>query len=423
MRFNYNNFKIHSIRSYLDACSSSDEEPDEDDVIMIRLLALVKCRRSPIVYRNRLIWDEHVKLLLEEDQFTSMYRMTYPTLKKLLDLLSPFLQVDASQANRRCKGGGCITPELILHCLLRYLAGGSFHDIRTKAGIAKSTFFSCLHRGIDAVNRCDELAIKFPMERDALNKVALEFQKKSSSGMMDGCVGAIDGWLCQIKVPSASDTANIASYFSGHYQCYGINVQAACDARCRFTYLSVRSPGGTGDSRSFHGSSLKEFLDILPRGFYLVGDSAYTLSSSLLIPYSGADKKRKDNDIFNFHLSQLRIKIEQAFGLLVNKWRVFKRPIEIKLKRVPSLIECCMRLHNWCINERDGQWIVPDMTPGQLDEHVASYEEYMDDADPTSANARGGGRGNIRSMVRNAITKQLVSEGRDRPRHNRMRNN
>ena len=119
MRFNYNNFKIHSILSYLDACSSSDEEPDEDDVIMIRLLALVKCRRSPIVYRNRLIWDEHVKLLLEEDQFTSMYRMTYPTLKKLLDLLSPFLQVDASQANRRCKGGGCITPELILHCLLQ----------------------------------------------------------------------------------------------------------------------------------------------------------------------------------------------------------------------------------------------------------------------------------------------------------------
>jgi hypothetical protein len=88
MRFNYNNFKIHSILSYLDACSSSDEEPDEDDVIMITLLALVKRRRSPIVYRNRLIWDEHVKLLLEEDQFTSMYRMTYPTLKKLLDLLS-----------------------------------------------------------------------------------------------------------------------------------------------------------------------------------------------------------------------------------------------------------------------------------------------------------------------------------------------
>jgi hypothetical protein len=118
MRFNYNNFKIHSILSYLDACSSSDEEPDKDDVIMIGLLALVKHRRSPIVYCNRLILDEHVKLLLDEDQVSSTYRMTYPTLKRLLDLLSPFLQVDVSQANQRCKGGGCITPELILHCLL-----------------------------------------------------------------------------------------------------------------------------------------------------------------------------------------------------------------------------------------------------------------------------------------------------------------
>ena len=98
------------------------------------------------------------------------------------------------------------------------------------------------------------------------------------------------------QVPSATETANIASCFSGHYQCSGVNVQARCDAKCRFTYLSVRSPGGTGDSRAFYGSSLKDFLDEIPRGFYAVGDSAYTLSSSLLVPYTGADKKKKDND-------------------------------------------------------------------------------------------------------------------------------
>jgi hypothetical protein len=34
------------------------------------------------------------------------------------------------------------------------------------------------------------------------------------------------------------------------------------------------------------------------------------------------------SNVFNFHLSQLRIKIEQLFGLLVNKWRVFKKPPE-----------------------------------------------------------------------------------------------
>jgi hypothetical protein len=68
MRFNYNNIKIHSILSYLDACSSSDEEPDEDDVIMIRLLALVKRRRSPIVYRNRLICDVSPREAIADDE-------------------------------------------------------------------------------------------------------------------------------------------------------------------------------------------------------------------------------------------------------------------------------------------------------------------------------------------------------------------
>ena len=122
-----------------------------------------------------------------------------------------------------------------------------------------------------------------------------------------------------------------------------------------------------------------------------------------MAPYTGADKKKKDKNVFNFHLSQLQIKIEQAFGLLVNKWRVFKRPIELKLERVPCLIECCMRLHNWCINGCDILWIIPDVTPTQVEEHVASYEEYMDDLDPTNANQHGGGGINVRSMVRDAI--------------------
>jgi hypothetical protein len=42
MRYNHNNFKILDVFSYLDACSSSDEEYEEDDVITIGLLALVQ---------------------------------------------------------------------------------------------------------------------------------------------------------------------------------------------------------------------------------------------------------------------------------------------------------------------------------------------------------------------------------------------
>jgi len=321
-----------------------DGDDDDVDFIIAACLAarsLKRSRRSPH-QRKRLDWKAHVKRLHKEGQFERMYRMSYTSFKKLLHLLEPYLQVNEGQGSRRTSGNGHLTPELILHCLIRYMAGGSHHDIRVLAGLPKSSFFYCLHRGIDAVNRCPQLSLKFPTEHDDLKKVCLELQAKSSFGVMDGCVGALDGWLCRIKVPMHKDTSNVTSYFSGHYQCYGINVQAVCDARCRFTYLSCRSPGGTGDSRAFHGTALNHFLHDIPRGFYVVGDAAYSLSATLLIPYSGADKRNRQNDVFNFHLSQLRIKIEQAFGLLVNKWRVFKKPIEINLKRVPALVECCM---------------------------------------------------------------------------------
>jgi hypothetical protein len=183
-------------------------------------------------------------------------------------------------------------------------------------------------------------------------------------------------------------------------------VQAVCDARCRFTYLSCRSPGGTGDSRAFHGTALNHFLHDIPRGFYVVGDAAYSLSATLLIPYSGADKRNRQNDVFNFHLSQLRIKIEQAFGLLVNKWRVFKKPIEINLKRIPALVECCMQLHNFCVNERNLDWCVPDLPDHVVTEHNPQYEEYID----------------VRAKVHEAIKRQLAALGRDRPAYNKIRN-
>jgi len=403
---------------------SDDGDEDDDDFIIAACAAsyYYRRRRSSPQRRKRLDWKAHVKKLHKEGQFERMYRMSYTSFKKLLDLLKPYLLVNERQGNRRTGGNGPLTPELILHCLIRYMAGGSHHDIRILAGLPISSFFYCLHRGMDAVNRCPQLSLEFPTDHGELKRVALEFQGKSSFGVMDGCVGALDGWLCRIKVPIGREASNISSYFSGHYHCYGINVQAVSDSRCRFIYLSCRSPGGTGDSRAFHGTALSYFLQEIPRGFYLVGDAAYTLSSTLLIPFSGADKRNRHNDVFNFHLSQLRIKIEQAFGLLVNKWRVFKKPIELSLKRVPSLIECCMRLHNFCINERNLDWSVPDLPDHAIPNHIPQYEQYIDSLDNETGNVRAGGRNNVRAKVREGIKRQLASLGRDRPAHNRIRN-
>jgi hypothetical protein len=73
--------------------------------------------------------------------------------------------------------------------------------------------------------------------------------------------------------------------------------------------------------------------------------------------------------------------------MMVNKWRVFKRPIELGLLVVPSLVECCMRLHNFCIDNREQDWKVPDLPAELTMEHLPLYEEYLDEIDPSAQTA------------------------------------
>jgi hypothetical protein len=235
----------------------SQAESDEDDIYDLCSVAaciLAKKFRCSPLFRERLNWQSHVNHLLKEGSFRSMYHMQYGSFCELVRLLSPFLMVSEKQGRNQSQGGDHIYVELIVHVLLRYLAGGSFHDIRVTAGLSKSSFFSCLHRGVNAVNNTKELAITFPKLPSELQKSAAKFAAKSHGGELNGCIAALDGWLCRIQVPPASETMNWSSYFSGHYQCHGLNVQAACDAACRFIFVSIRCPGGTGDSKAFYGT-------------------------------------------------------------------------------------------------------------------------------------------------------------------------
>ena len=52
----------------------------------------------------------------------------------------------------------------------------------------------------------------------------------------------------------------------------------------------------------------------LSLGRFLVGDAAYELTEHLLTPYTGSQQSDQGEDAFNFYLSQVRIRIEMAFG-------------------------------------------------------------------------------------------------------------
>lgn len=104
---------------------------------------------------------------------------------------------------------------------------------------------------------------------------------------------------------------------SGHYQKYGLNVQACADSLSRFT---VNSPGGMNDVYAFQCWRLSKVLQEVEGEYFVIGDNANVQGKRMMTPFNKTQLvDRPDRDSYNFHISQLRIRIEMAFGLLVNK--------------------------------------------------------------------------------------------------------
>ncbi|OWY93084.1 hypothetical protein PHMEG_00037649 [Phytophthora megakarya] len=205
---------------------------------------------------------------------------------------------------------------------------------------------------MNAICGCPELRIRSPTEsKERIVELVDAFTSLSKDGIVMGCVGCIDGWLCQICAPSSKEVPGVAAIFSGHYQMYDVYVQANCDAFCRFTGYCFNSLGKVGDSIAYKKWKLSQDVVKLPPGFYIVGDNAYPLSSSLLVPYNKLEIKSRKHSDYTFYLSQLRIRIEMASGLLVNKWQIFRRPLVVDFVNVGKVIKTCMKLHKYCIDE------------------------------------------------------------------------
>lgn len=356
--------------------------------------------------RDRISFNDHIEMLVAEGQFRNYYRMTYERFYSLRDILRHYIKIDLEQSNARSKGKGPITLESIMTMGIRYLAGGNWGDIRLVCGVSKTSFYRSVYKFLDALSHCPDLQIRFPVSEEEKRNTAAEFRKRSKNDIHRGVLSCVDGWLCEIQSPSSAETNNVAKFFSGHYQTFGLNVQAGCDAHCRFNYLNVRCPGGTNDAVAFAESGLHQLLDEMEGHYYILADNAYIVSEKVLTPFCKTDGMTPARDNYNFYLSQLRIRIEMSFGFLVGKWRIFKRPLHTSLANCCKIITGAMILHNHCVIVNDN--IGDDMTVG--DEYDPSFLPSSSDAIPGM------------SVLRNIIVDQIEASNLCRPGRNTVRN-
>lgn len=316
-----------------------------------------------------------------------------------------------------------------LAIVLRFLAGGMTTDLMMIYKVSMAEVYRTIWRGVDAIN--ESITVQFPLDDlDKLRVLESEFRAKSRSKSWVGEVGAIDGCHFRMKNPGRA-VPDPRAYFVDRKKEFALLGIAICDSARRFTYWDISCLPTTHDSVAWAQSDLgRSFLNgDLPAPYFLVGDAAFTSSPSMVVPYGKAS-----NTNFDFVQSSNRMAIECAFGVLIRRWGILWRPLEVAFDRRAALVGCCMRLHNFCIDQRISEEHLPAMdgemgiaVPGEPGVVVDRWEKRpvfdregrpvyaLSIVDEAALSGGGGGGGVDANSTRERLRAGVESDGVSRP--------
>jgi hypothetical protein len=201
------------------------------------------------------------------------------------------------------------------------------------------------------------------------------------------CVGAIDGKHVNIQVIHnvqllrsilfiviflIKAPPNSGSAFHNYKGTFSFVLMGVCDARYRFIFIDVGAEGRNSDGGIFKNSNLGQRFEnqtlnipqpdeIFEGGpeipYFMVGDEAFPLKEYLMRPYPGRSTGRLSEEInvFNYRLSRARRVIENAFGILVARWRIYRRPINTSLETAKLIVNATCCLHNFILTKEGGR--------------------------------------------------------------------
>jgi hypothetical protein len=134
--------------------------------------------------------------------------------------------------------------------------------------------FDLFLNAIDYNKTCRAMRIELPWREDVLRDLAQRwlYALTCPQGLYWGHIGAVNGWFPWTEMPHG--VSNQADYYSGHYQAYGLNIQAMCDPDLVLMYVAVAGPGKINNVGAFSRcTGLIDWFKTLPNWCFVSADN------------------------------------------------------------------------------------------------------------------------------------------------------
>ena len=295
-------------------------------------------------------YDQLMRELRMEDNtsFFNYMRMEPHMFDEILLRVGPRIQKSDTKFRK------ALEPGLKLAITIRHLASGDkYPSLQYDFRVSRVTITKIIPEVCQAIvaEFKDEL-IPCPTTEAEWRPLAEEFYRKWN---VPHACGALDGKHVAIRRPPQSGTMyfNYKGFFS-------VVLMALVDANYRFLWIDCGGKGSMSDAQLFNASELKDCLedgsigfpspdplpnDDEPTPYFLLGDDAFGLRTYLIKPY-GQRGLTRDQRIYNYRISRGRRVVENAFGILAQRWQIMLGTLQQTPKVVQDITESCVCLHN-----------------------------------------------------------------------------
>ena len=181
---------------------------------------------------------------------------------------------------------------------------------------------------------------------------------------MERTLGALDGNHVALKKPK-----NSGALYHNYKGFFSIVMLALVDGQYKFIWVDVGTAGSCSDAQIFNTCHLKRKIDdgsigfpdpaLITQGgqdvpYFILADDAFALKTWSMKPY-GRRMLTREERIANYKISRGRRVVENAFGILVSRFRVMMTTIELPPETVREVVFTCVVLHNMLRSQYQGQ--------------------------------------------------------------------